>query len=175
LHFEPLALGEVVDDVVDSLQTLARKKSITVRNDVPQSLPWVTADRDKLHQVLTNLIQNAIKFTAAGGDIHIKARAQDDQHMRVWVTDTGCGIPSRDLEKVFEKFYRSESAPAESKGAGLGLAIVKTLVELQGGRLWATSEVGRGSQFFFTVPIHRPSALGSSAGGRPVRSSTERP
>jgi len=91
------------------------------------------------------------------------------------VADTGCGIPSHDLEKVFEKFYRSESAPAKAKGAGLGLAIVKTLVELQGGRLWVTSEVGRGSQFFFTVPIHRPSAIGLNAGHSPGRSSMETP
>ena len=167
LHCEPLALGEAVDDVVDSLQTLARRKSITVRNDVAPSLPLVTADRDKLHQVLTNLIQNAIKFTPSGGDIHIEGRAQDGRCVRVCVADTGCGIPSHDLEKVFEKFYRSESAPAEAKGAGLGLAIVKTLVELQGGRLWVISEVGRGSQFFFTVPIHRPSAMGLNAGHGP--------
>jgi len=113
----------------------------------------IHGDRDKLHQVLTNLIQNAIKFTPPGGAVLVESIVQDDQFVQVSVGDTGCGIQPEDLAKVFEKFYRRESTPTDARGAGLGLAIVKSLVELHGGRIWVESVPGAGSRFFFTIPV----------------------
>jgi signal transduction histidine kinase len=122
-------------------------------------IPAMEGDRDKLHQVLTNLVGNAIKFTPQGGEVRVKIiTPPDDGTIRVSVSDTGCGIGPTELEKIFEKFYRGESAPQESLGAGLGLPITKHLVELHGGKIWVDSAIGVGSQFYFTVPIAGPPA-----------------
>ena len=116
------------------------------------SLPKIEGDRDKLHQVLTNLIQNAVKFTPRDGKVWVETRVRDDGFLECCVADTGCGIPLDEIDKVFDKFFRGESVPADARGAGLGLAITKTLVELHGGRIWVESTPGEGSRFFFTLP-----------------------
>jgi signal transduction histidine kinase len=153
LQVGPVSIHDLVTDVVEGFRTIAREKSITVQARHEKALPTVPGDRDKLYQVLTNLIQNAIKFTPRGGDVRISARRRDDGFVQVCVADTGCGIPSAECRKVFEKFYRGESAPPEAQGAGLGLAITKSLVELHGGQIWVESAPGQGSRFSFTLPI----------------------
>ncbi len=153
LKIAPLLIQDLVADVVEGFQTIAREKSVTVQASAQNSLPKVEGDRDKLHQVLTNLIQNAVKFTPKDGKVWVETRLSDDGLMECCVADTGCGIPLDEIDKVFEKFYRGESAPADARGAGLGLAITKTLVELHGGRIWVESTPGTGSRFFFTLPI----------------------
>ncbi|TLY27628.1 MAG: hypothetical protein E6K63_10425 [Nitrospirae bacterium] len=94
-----------------------------------------------------NLIQNAIKT------VRVESLVQGNEFVQVSVADTGCGIQPKELTRVFEKFYRGESAPTDARGAGLGLAIVKSLVELHGGRIWVESTPGAGSRFSFTIPV----------------------
>ncbi len=149
----PVSVHEIVAEVVESFVPMARGKSVSLSAHFSGVLPMIQGDRDKIHQILGNLIQNAIKFTPAGGTIRVEPQARDDGLMQICVTDTGCGIAPRELDRVFERFYRSESAPGETRGAGLGLAIAKSLVELHGGRIWVSSTPGQGSRFFFTVPV----------------------
>jgi signal transduction histidine kinase len=151
LHPAWLSVPELVGDVVESLHSMAREKPVTVVTQSAPALPLIRADRDKLHQILTNLIQNAIKFTPPNGEVRVEMQ-RTDGHVLISVADTGCGIPPDEIDKVFEKFYRGESAPVEARGAGLGLAITKSLVELHGGRIWVESTPGHGSRFSLTLP-----------------------
>ncbi|TAJ09841.1 MAG: GAF domain-containing sensor histidine kinase [Nitrospirae bacterium] len=155
LRLAPITIPELVADVMDSAQAFAQPKSITLRQRYAAAPPPITADRDKLHQVLTNLIHNAIKFTPQHGLVLVEATTLEGQ-VEICVSDSGCGIPEQELNRVFEKFYRGPSAPIETRGAGLGLSITKSLVELHGGRIWVTSSRGQGSRFCFTLPIETP-------------------
>jgi signal transduction histidine kinase len=111
------------------------------------------ADKDRLTQVLVNLVGNAILYTDAGGRVDIRARPVESAVV-VEVADTGIGIPKEDLGKIFDRFYRGESERVQQcQGTGLGLAIVKSFVEMHGGRIWVESEPGRGSTFTFTLPV----------------------
>jgi two-component system sensor histidine kinase/response regulator len=155
LQLGPVSVPDLINDVVEGFQTIAREKSVSVRAQCVNGLPIIQGDRDKLYQVLNNLIQNAVKFTPSGGSIEVQAFAPDNNGVKVCVSDTGCGIAAHETDRVFDRFYRGESAPMESRGAGLGLAITKTLVELHGGRIWVESTPGEGSRFFFTLPVTR--------------------
>jgi len=152
---ESIPIVDWMNELIEGLQSLAAGKSVTIESHSLAALPAVHADRDKLTQILTNLIGNAIKFTPAGGRISVQAKVYDDtDFLQIGVSDTGCGIPPAELPKVFEKFFRGTTTSAEARGAGLGLAIVKSLVELHGGCIWVESTVGQGSSFYFTLPIH---------------------
>ena len=153
LALRPVSLLELGTEVLESLQSLAREKSITLEACHHDLLPIIRGDRDKLHQILMNLIQNAIKFTPAGGEVRVESLVRGNEFVQISVADTGCGIQPEELAKVFEKFYRGESVPSDARGAGLGLAIVKSLVELHGGRIWVESTPCAGSRFSFTIPL----------------------
>jgi len=153
LHFVPVSLCDVAADVVESYQAAAREKSITLRAISQQSMPLVNGDADTLNRILTNLIHNAIKFTPQGGEIRVEACVRDGACVETSVIDSGCGIAPQERDKVFDKFYWSESVPVEARGAGLGLAIAKNLVELHGGTIRMDSAPGEGSRFSFTIPI----------------------
>lgn len=153
LHLVSVSIPELVMDVVEGFQASAREKSLTIRQEHPAVLPMIQGDRDKLHQVLNNLIQNAIKFTPPRGEIRVESQMRDDGFVQICVADTGCGIPPHELDRVFDRFFRGESAPSEARGAGLGLTITKNLVELHGGKIWVDSTPGQGSRFIFTLPI----------------------
>jgi signal transduction histidine kinase len=153
LHLNPVAVPELVTEVVESLQPVAREKAITIRQRLAASLPVIQGDRDKLHQVLTNLLHNALKFTPPNSHVLVTVEKQNDEWLELCVADTGSGIPRDEIGKIFDKFYRGESVPVEAKGAGLGLSIAKSLVELHGGRIRVESTPGQGSRFFFTLPI----------------------
>lgn len=157
LYVGNVCMRELITDIVEGFQAMAQEKGIALRMHQPDELPAIRGDRDKLHQVLTNLIQNAIKFTPPGGEIQVESQMWDDGCLRIGVMDTGCGIPSNELEKVFEKFYRGESDSADDPRWGLGLNIARSLVKLHGGHIWAESTPGQGSRFYFTVPIEPPS------------------
>ena len=147
-----LSIQELLADVLEVLQPLAQQKSITMEVTSIDGIPKVHADRDKLYEVLANLVDNAIKFTPSGGRILIGTKVLDDRYITVEVSDTGCGIPEEDLPKIFDKFYRVQSVSANHAGAGLGLAIAKGLIELHGGTIGVESTSGKGSHFYFTVP-----------------------
>jgi len=146
-------LGPLLDHVAQSMRPLAESKQITLDIDAPKVPPQVFADTDKITQVLLNLVSNAIKFTDGPGRVTISVEEHPNE-MQFDVTDTGSGILPEDLPKLFEKFqqFRRATGGTGAKGTGLGLAISKRLVGLHGGRIWATSEAGKGSTFSFTVP-----------------------
>ena len=155
LHTGPVSLYEAVAEVVESYQAAAREKAITLRIIPRENVPLVNGDPDKLNRILTNLVHNAIKFTPPGGEIRVETLVRDEAYVETSVIDSGCGIAPQECDKVFDKFYWSESVPVEQRGAGLGLAIAKNLVELQGGRIRVDSTLGEGSRFSFTIPIAR--------------------
>ena len=155
LQTGPVSIPELVAEVQESQLASAQEKLISVDTQHPQSLPVFMGDRDKLHQILTNLLHNAIKFTPKGGKIRIESTVLSDGYLQLCAADTGCGIPLYEIDRVFERFYRSDSAPRDARGSGLGLAITKTMVELHGGRIWVESTPGQGSQFFVTLPTEQ--------------------
>jgi len=153
LRHERVDMATVVGRVVDIFQTRAQEKGVELGVEVEAHLPPVSGDPDMLAQVLVNLVDNAVKYTPEGGRITIRAGVVGGR-LRVSVADTGVGIPEESLSRVFERFYRVDKARArEQGGTGLGLAIVKHIVEAHGGRVWAQSEVGRGSTFTFELPV----------------------
>ena len=152
LTLAPLAIAELVPEIVESLQPVGQAKSISIQHQHQGGAVKISGDRDKLHQILTNLIQNAVKFTASGGQIRVETKIAGD-FVQFCVADTGCGIPPHEQARIFERFYRGEAIQVEHRGAGLGLAITKSLVELHGGRIWVESVHGQGSRFYFTMPI----------------------
>lgn len=148
----PVSLNELIDEVVRGVIFLAETKGVAISVDVPVKLPVINADRNRLQQVLLNLLNNAIKYTPGGGKIEVSARDQGD-HLLLAVHDTGIGIPKEDLENIFSGFYHAGyKLSYEYKGVGLGLAISKQIIESHGGKIWAESEPGKGSTFYFTLP-----------------------
>ena len=158
-------LASFLYTMASTLEPMAEEKLIRLEADnVDESLiAW--ADRDKLTQVLTNLISNAIKFTPAGGEIRIAAENHGAGWLQISVSDTGPGIAPEQTAKIFDEFYQLRQ-PGEKKagGVGLGLAIAKKLVEMHGGKIWVCSELDKGSSFFFTLPCERVLYLDDSAG-----------
>jgi signal transduction histidine kinase len=148
----PIPLPELIGEVVETLQPLAKQKGLTLQTKSLDDKAVLQADRDKLTQVLTNLIQNAIKFTEAGGTVTIEGGLNGKGYAALSVADTGCGIPPEEVGKVFDKFFRGGQSAPQTPGAGLGLAIAKSLVERHGGEIWVDSAPGAGSRFSFTVP-----------------------
>ena len=153
LTLAPLAIAELVPEIVESLQPVGQAKSIPIQHRHQGESVEIMGDRDKLHQILTNLIQNAVKFTASGGQIRVETKTIAGGFVQFCVADTGSGIPPHEQARIFERFYRGEAIQVEQRGAGLGLAITKSLVELHGGKIWVESVPGQGSQFYFTIPI----------------------
>lgn len=153
LNLNPVPVRDLVADVTEAFQTMAQQKRLRLLAQHEGESAEIRADRDKLHQILTNLIHNAFKFTPEGGEIRVETRVVGEGSVEFCIADTGCGIPAHELSRVFERFYRGESVQAEQRGAGLGLAITKSLVELHGGHIWVESTVGQGSRFHFTIPL----------------------
>jgi signal transduction histidine kinase len=147
-----LSLQELLGDLMEVFQPLAKRKAVMIEVCSMENMPKVRADRDKLYEVLANLLENAIKFTPSEGRVQVGAQVLDDRYIKVGVSDTGCGIAEEHLSKIFEKFYRVPSSARLAGGAGLGLAIAKGIVELHGGNIAAESVPGKGSYFFFTLP-----------------------
>jgi putative ABC transport system substrate-binding protein len=152
-----VSLSGLVHEVVEALRPVAAEKAIVLEATTPEPSILVWADRDKINQVLMNLIGNAIKFTPVRGKITISASRNGGESVQVSVSDTGPGVPAEEREKIFAKFYQvAEGNGENSKGTGLGLAIAKALVELHGGKIWVESEEGCGSTFSFTLPVSGP-------------------
>ena len=148
-----LSARELIVEAVDMQRPLAASSSLELRVDVDGDVPEVWGDRDRLLQVFENLIGNAIKFTEAGGRIAAGAASRDHEVV-FWVADTGCGIASEDLPRVFDRFWQATRTGRQ--GAGLGLPITKGIVEAHGGRIWVESTPGQGTTFSFTIPTAAP-------------------
>jgi signal transduction histidine kinase len=158
MNFEELDLRGLIEFIHSSFKPQTDGKSIHLRMELPPEVPAIYGDREKVEQILTNLVGNALKFTPEGGAILISAKPEDGNgsRMAISVKDTGAGIPSDQLDKIFEKFHQVEGSLQRSVGGtGLGLAITKGLVEAHQGRIFVESEVGKGSVFTFTLPISR--------------------
>ena len=155
---EELDLRSPIEFILSSLKQQADGKSIQFKMEVPDELPSVYGDREKIEQILTNLIGNAIKFTPEGGKVSVLVNPfhEEGGMVAISVRDSGIGIPVDQLEKVFEKFYQVEGSLHRSvSGTGLGLAITKELVEASDGTIWVESEVEKGSTFTFTLPVSK--------------------
>ncbi|MGD9327052.1 MAG: HAMP domain-containing sensor histidine kinase, partial [Desulfobacterales bacterium] len=151
-----LDLSEVVSDAVNSTRQLIDDKNITIDLDLAPDVPRVSGDRDRLIQVMVNIISNAVKFCDPDrGMIAVRLRAADN-HLIVEVQDNGIGINPKDLEKIFQPFQQVKN-PTQGRpgGTGIGLTITKRIVDFHHGRIWVESEPGRGSKFSFSLPINR--------------------
>lgn len=156
LQLAPIDLGTLIEDLQENMEPVAAAKAIELTTELPPDLPQITADRDRIRQVLVNLLANALQYTPQGGRVHLRAWA-DGAEVHVEVADTGPGVPAADLPHLFDRFYRTDKARTRTTGgSGLGLAIVRSLVGLHGGRVGAQSEVGEGSRFTISLPIQQP-------------------
>jgi len=147
-------MGVLLQGVVDKFTPQAQKANVNLQLDVPNDLPPVTGDGDRLAQVFTNLVDNALKFTSANGVITLSAK-KAGREMEVSVTDTGIGVESEALPHLFDRFYQADPSRAggEKHGAGLGLAIVKEIVEAHGGKIGVRSQAGQGTTFVIHLPL----------------------
>jgi two-component system phosphate regulon sensor histidine kinase PhoR len=151
LRLSPTPVADLIPSVVERLGAQAERAGLEVSSDLPDGLPDVLADSERIRQAMSNLLHNAIKFTPPGGRVHISAERVDDEVV-ISITDTGVGISREDLPRVFERFYKADRARAKA-GTGLGLAIAKHIVEGHGGKIWVDSVEGQGSTFSFSLPI----------------------
>jgi two-component sensor histidine kinase/GGDEF domain-containing protein len=156
MKIEELDPRVLIEFILSSLRPQADGKSAQLKIEIGKKLPSVYGDREKVEQILTNLVGNAIKFTPEGGEISISAQPspRGGNKLAISVRDSGIGISEDQQEKIFEKFHQVEGSLHRSvSGTGLGLAITKGLVEAHHGEIWVESEIGKGSTFTFTLPI----------------------
>ena len=152
LRLEPVSLGEVAHAVAEKLQPLAQQGEVVLKNQIPLDFSTVEGDRVRLEQVLTNLVDNAVKFTPKGGWVRVEARDLGEE-VQVWVHDSGIGIPPEERERVFDRFYQVDSGSTRPyRGTGLGLTICKHIVERHQGRIWIEDREGPGTTFTFVLP-----------------------
>lgn len=150
---KPVSPRTIVAEAIEPFILEAKGKGVTMVNAVPDDLPEVMADPEKMRQVFANLFANALRFTSPGGSVTVEARSEADR-VRLSVEDTGAGISAEHLEHMFEQFYRVPGQD-EKSGVGLGLAIVKEIVQAHGGEVGVESEPGKGSTFHFTLPLSK--------------------
>jgi signal transduction histidine kinase len=153
LELSEVAIPEVLHSAVSLQSEHASREGIELSVATEPAEITTTADERRVRQVVLNLVSNAVKFTPAGGRVDVSAHVEDG-HVEIGVSDTGPGIAAADREAIFEEFEQT-SAGRQAEGTGLGLPLSRKLVELHGGRLWVESEVGRGSTFRFTLPLHQ--------------------
>jgi signal transduction histidine kinase len=168
-HLKRLHSASVIQKAVDAAGCLIQKKGLRLATRIEEGLPAFRADEDRIIQVLTNLISNAIKFTPHGGEILISAKLLKGKRSEDWrdliqisVSDTGIGIAAEDLSRIFDGYSQCKDTLSETeKGTGLGLSICKEIVSRRRGNIWVESEKGKGSTFHITVPVGLPEFQGS--------------
>ncbi|MFQ6135720.1 MAG: ATP-binding protein [Candidatus Hydrothermarchaeales archaeon] len=153
IELESLKIDSLIIESVEAFKPMAKVDEITFETSIQDDLPAIKGNKGMLEQVLSNLISNAIKFNIRGGKVFLEAKSEDGR-IRVSVEDTGIGIPKKDRDKIFSKFYQIDgSTKRRYPGTGIGLAIVKKMIEAHDGKIWVESEVDKGSKFIFTLPI----------------------
>jgi two-component system phosphate regulon sensor histidine kinase PhoR len=151
LQLQPVALQPLVNKLCEDFKPRVSSRDVTLVNEVPELT--VNADSDRVQQVLSNLVDNAIKYGSHEGTVTIRGRAVEDGKIELCVADDGPGIPEDARERIFERFYRVDKARSrEQGGTGLGLSIVKHIVQSHGGKVWVESDLGKGSRFYFSLP-----------------------
>jgi signal transduction histidine kinase len=150
--FAPFDLRTLLDECLGVVQPQAAERGITLALEAGQELPQVESDRDKVKQVLLNLLTNAIKYNRDQGEVHLRAQAVPGL-VRVSVDDTGIGMQAEAIRRVFDRFYRTPASEQSTDGTGLGLSIARRIVEALGGELGVQSTPGQGSTFYFTLPL----------------------
>jgi two-component system phosphate regulon sensor histidine kinase PhoR len=141
----------LVTQAVERMSHQAERAGLNLVVDLESDLPEVSMDTDRMQQVMSNLLHNAIKFTLPGGRIIVSAQKVENA-VRVSIQDTGVGIPDEDVPRIFERFYKADRARSGG-GTGLGLSIARHIVEGHGGKIGLESRLGEGSTFFFTIPV----------------------
>jgi signal transduction histidine kinase len=159
LDLRPTDVRGAIQQALDEVRLLADLGDLRLDLDVPEDLPRVAADDERVQQIVVNLLANAVRFTPPGGGVTVSARAESSE-VAVQVTDTGVGIPADLVAKIFDPY---EQAHHGRGGSGVGLTVVRGLVEAHGGRVWVEAEEGRGSRFTFTLPIASPVSRSASA------------
>lgn len=150
LNFAPISPKNLINSAAERMKAQAERANLKITVHCDDKLQTMRADYARLEQVLVNLIHNAVKFTKSGGEISLFAEPTENG-VRFAVKDTGIGIPAESLNRIFERFYRVDSSRTGS-GTGLGLSIAKHIVEAHKGKIWAESELGQGSVFYFLIP-----------------------
>ena len=154
LEIQPIDVGELVQGAIKHVRGATREKGVTLSTELPDQLPPIAGDAQRLTQVLLNLLSNALRHTPRDGRITVAAQQIEGKEVQVTVQDTGDGIPPGELPHVFERFYRADRARSrDTGGSGLGLTITRSLIEAHGGRIWAQSVEGQGSTFTFALPV----------------------
>lgn len=160
LSLEWVDLEEIVESCVQKLQLKAKEKNLALCSEIAKQVPLVYADGLRMEQIVLNLMENAVRYTARGA-VRVRLLKEKDAN-QIIVEDTGMGIPADELPYIFDRFYRVEkSRSREFGGTGLGLAIVKKLVELQGGTIDVYSQIGAGTRFIIKIPVQQPAGVGS--------------
>lgn len=171
IHKERSALGAIIQEAVSTVSDLLRARDLELIADLPNTLPLLHFDRTRVRQVLLNLLSNAARFTERGS-ITVSVEVAEQKEVIVSVADTGVGVPAAELTRIFDEFHQVDmSLRRRQEGAGLGLAISKRFVELHGGRIWAESEPGKGSTFFFSLPLAAGAAAGRLVQAKPLHPS----
>jgi len=157
---EPVLLAPLLETCVEMLTPQAQSSGVTLTLSTPPDAESITVigDRDRLAQVFTNLLDNAITHSPQEGKVTVEMQTKDAQVV-VTVADTGAGIPPEDLPRIFERFYQVDKSRRRKRGVGLGLAITKEVVEAHGGQIAVESIVGMGSRFTIHLPLHEPQQL----------------
>jgi signal transduction histidine kinase len=153
LERDIFSMSELISEIVGEFTELAKAKQQIVRLELPDDPLKIDADQQKVYLVLANLLSNAIKFSPNGGRVQVSAQQKAEE---IWINvmDTGIGIPQRDCDRIFDRFYQVEhTLTRRHEGMGLGLSIAKSMVELHGGRIWVESVVGKGSRFTVVLPV----------------------
>ena len=154
LNVAAVCLWDLLAEALENLQGTAKKKLITMQLHADRHGLRVHGDRDKLYQIVTNLLENAVKYSEEGSEVQVNAGPLSPNSVQLCVSDAGCGIPPEDVHHIFDPFYRGKEAASATRGAGLGLAITKRLVELHNGRIWVDSTWKVGSKFYVVLPTN---------------------
>jgi signal transduction histidine kinase len=164
LNRGPLKLGELTAQVVKDFSMQADEFGVRLENHIPLDLPPVNADRSKIERVLFNLVDNALKFAPAGGEIRLNALLEAGERVIIQISDNGPGIPEDYREKIFDRFSQVPGRRGRTRGTGLGLAFCKLALDAHGERIWVEPASPEGSTFAFSLPVHHsPATLAAPA------------